>query len=413
MSPAGTGNPQQVLCTDNSEAIVSLSNQAPWITCPPVIVTGTSALTCDILINSGLSAAFGDPNGNVESLTWVMTGSTIARSPATGINNIGSHTFNLGVTTVTYTVTDALGLSASCDFTVTVIDDVDPIARCRNIDVYLDINTGVVTIDEDDINNGSTDNCGIASISIDRTEFTCVNIGDNNVSLTVIDNSGNSGNCTAVVTVHYANTSPPAVTPAVDVICNDATTSLVLSSGIPSITWTWTANTSGEITGAGGDDTGLLSSISQTLHNSDIAVHNVTYTIAPTVYGQCELDDISAEIWVNPTPVIRVDPAEQTICYGESSAITVSTPNTSVRGQWQYDLTVKPDPGIRGNITGGTYTEPTNFTETLTNEGTEIQKVVYTFTPRIEPDDAGPLHRTGADCHDICISGTLRSHFRL
>jgi hypothetical protein len=138
-----TGNPPSgPPVSDDSEAVVSLSNQAPVIQCPPVIVTGTSATTCDITINTGLSATFSDPNDNVESLTWVMTGATTGQSTASGINNIGSHTFNLGVTTVTYTVTDALGLSATCSFTVTVIDDVIPVAVCADIDVYLDPETG-------------------------------------------------------------------------------------------------------------------------------------------------------------------------------------------------------------------------------------------------------------------------------
>ncbi len=53
-----------------------------------------------------------------------------------------AYTFNLGVTTVTYIVTDALGLSDECSFTVTVEDNTDPTAVCRNIDVQLDINTG-------------------------------------------------------------------------------------------------------------------------------------------------------------------------------------------------------------------------------------------------------------------------------
>ena len=373
----------------SNEVIVPLNNLAPTITCPPVIVTGTSATTCNILINTGLNASFSDPNNNVESLTWVMTGATEAASPANGINQIGSYTFNLGITTITYTVTDGFGLSASCDFTVTVIDNIPPVAICANIDVYLDPNTGVVTIDESDINNHSTDNCGIASISIDRNEFTCINIGDNDVTLTVIDNSGNSGTCTAVVTVHYSVVPAPAVTPARDVICNDETTSLVLSSNIPGTTWTWTATPSTGISGASGDFTGLLTSIDQTLHNSDLVDHSVIYTITPTLYGQCKLNNITAEVLVNPTPQILVNPPENTICYGESSVITVSNPNTSVLGQWQYDLSVTADPGISGNTASGTYTSPTNLTETLINDGTEIQKVTYQFTPRIVQGDGG------------------------
>ena len=166
-------------------------------------MTNTSTTTCDILITEGLAALYSDPNNNVASLTWTMTGATTARSPSTGINNLSSYTFNRGVTTVTYTVTDALGLSASCSFTVSVVDNVPPVAICQNISVDLDINTGTVSITVDDINNGSRDNCDIALMAIDVDHFDCTDIGPNDVILTVIDNSGNIGRCTAIVTVNY------------------------------------------------------------------------------------------------------------------------------------------------------------------------------------------------------------------
>jgi hypothetical protein len=51
-----------------------------------------------------------------------MTGATTGSSPATGINSVGTQTFNLGVTTVTYTARDAAGNSTSCSFTVTITD---------------------------------------------------------------------------------------------------------------------------------------------------------------------------------------------------------------------------------------------------------------------------------------------------
>jgi len=42
-----------------------------------------------------------------------MTGVTVA----TGSGNVGTHQFNLGITTVTYTVTDAAGNTATCSYT--------------------------------------------------------------------------------------------------------------------------------------------------------------------------------------------------------------------------------------------------------------------------------------------------------
>ena len=116
---AGYGPGSIPITSPSNEVTVSLNNLAPVIDCPEPIVTYTSATTCDILITDGLSAIYSDPNDNIVSLTWVMTGATEGVSATTGINNMTSNTFNLGVTTVTYTVTDAFGLSATCAFTVT------------------------------------------------------------------------------------------------------------------------------------------------------------------------------------------------------------------------------------------------------------------------------------------------------
>jgi gliding motility-associated-like protein/uncharacterized repeat protein (TIGR01451 family) len=392
IATASGSDPSGIVVTDASnEVTVSPTNLAPSITCPPSIESGTDATVCGATINAGLGATYSDPNGNVASLTWIMTGATPANSPATGINNINSFTFNSGITTVTYTVTDEFGLSETCSFTVAVTDTTIPDAVCTAIDVYLDANTGEASIVVDDIDDGSTDNCGIASMLINVTEFDCTNIGPNNVTLTVTDNSGNVGTCISVVTVHYAQPPDPEVTPAADVVCNGETINLALTSNIPGTAWTWTAISSPEITGANGDNSGLHSTITQTLNNSDRSAHNVLYTITPRVYGQCDLTPVSAEIWVNPIPQIQITPVESVICYGETATLTVGNPNGPVRGMWQYDLTVMPDPDISGNTASGTFTSPTNLNETLTNEGTENQKVVYTFTPRIVPVDGGTV----------------------
>ncbi len=190
--------------TISNTVTVVLRNLPPEISCPAPIVTSTSDASCDILISDGLSATFDDPNGigQITTLTYTMTGATVAVSPATGINNITSFTFNLGVTTVTYTVTDALGLFDECSFTVTVEDNTPPIAVCRNIDVYLNLETGLASIVAADIDGGSTDNCGIRSLEASVTDFDCSDLGANNVILTVTDNAGNIATCDATVTVH-------------------------------------------------------------------------------------------------------------------------------------------------------------------------------------------------------------------
>ena len=107
---------------------------------------------------------------------------------------------NVGDNLVTLTVTDEFGNIDSCAATVTVVDDIAPITLCQDLTVYLN-GTGDVSILADDINNGSTDNCGIASLSIDVADFNCTNVGANTVVLTVTDVNGNSSSCSATVTV--------------------------------------------------------------------------------------------------------------------------------------------------------------------------------------------------------------------
>src|SRR5204863_40216 len=84
--------------------------------------------------------------------------------------------------------------------TVTVIDLIPPVAVCTNLTVQLD-NSGQATITPAQIDNGSADACGIASLSLSQTNFDCTNIGANTVTLTVTDNNGDIPICTATVTV--------------------------------------------------------------------------------------------------------------------------------------------------------------------------------------------------------------------
>jgi gliding motility-associated-like protein len=92
----------------------------------------------------------------------------------------------------------------------------------------------------------------------------------------------------------------------------------------------------------------------------------------------------------NQRPEIQIASPDTVLCNGESAVISVNNPIGAVHGQWMYDLTVTPDPGITGNSISGTYTTPENIADNLINNETGIHKVTYRFTPRIVPDDGGP-----------------------
>lgn len=82
-----------------------------------------------------------------------------------------------------------------------VVNDLEkPVVKTKNIEVELDEN-GEATIVAADVDDGSTDNCTIKSMTISPNSFTCENIGENTVTLTVKDKQGNEATGEAVVTV--------------------------------------------------------------------------------------------------------------------------------------------------------------------------------------------------------------------
>src|SRR5213075_631696 len=107
---------------------------------------------------------------------------------------------NVGANTVVLTVTDNNGNASTCSSTVTVEDHIAPVALCQSITVQLDA-SGNASITASQIDNGSSDACGIASLSLDQSAFTCANVGANTVVLTVLDNNGNSSTCSSTLTV--------------------------------------------------------------------------------------------------------------------------------------------------------------------------------------------------------------------
>ncbi len=148
---------------------------------------------------------------------------------------------NIGANTVTLTVTDLSGNTDTCTATVTVEDNVAPIAICKDITVQLDA-SGNASILAADIDNNSYDVCGAAvSLSIPPTSFTCANLGANTVTLTVTDNYNNVATCDATVTVED-NVAPIA-------ICLDITVQLD-GSGNASIVAADIDNGSNDVCGA-------------------------------------------------------------------------------------------------------------------------------------------------------------------
>ncbi|MBS1943640.1 MAG: gliding motility-associated C-terminal domain-containing protein, partial [Bacteroidetes bacterium] len=82
----------------------------------------------------------------------------------------------------------------------TVVDDAPPVALCQNATIYLGPD-GHAAITPEMIDGGSYDTGGAITLGASQTTFGCNNLGPNNVTLIVTDNSGNQTFCIALVTV--------------------------------------------------------------------------------------------------------------------------------------------------------------------------------------------------------------------
>ena len=130
------------------------------------------------------------------------------------INGQASQTFscaNIGISSVVLTATDASGNTSSCTSTITIQDTIAPISNCNNITIPLN-NAGIAVVNAFQIDNGSSDNCAISSISIngqDSILYNCTNIGTSTAVLTVTDMFGNSSSCVSTITIE--DQTPPIV----------------------------------------------------------------------------------------------------------------------------------------------------------------------------------------------------------
>lgn len=102
---------------------------------------------------------------------------------------------------VTVTATDPSGNTTTKSFVLSIRDNTDPQAACHDAATVVLDGGGNGSLIPEDIDNGSTDNCGNISLSISPSTFTTADIGVVNVVLTVTDDAGNTNSCTTPVTV--------------------------------------------------------------------------------------------------------------------------------------------------------------------------------------------------------------------
>ncbi|RBP32232.1 HYR domain-containing protein, partial [Oceanihabitans sediminis] len=262
------------------------------------------------------------------------------------VTNDAPATFPLGETTVTWTVTDNAGLTATCTQTVTVNDTTPPTITCP-ADLVISADTSCEATSVALGTPTIADNCGVASVTNDAPAT--FPLGETTVTWIVTDNAGLTATCTQTVTVN--DTTPPTITCPADMTnipVDSGTCAAVVNYTAPIGTDNCTGATTTQTTGLPSGSAFPVGTTTNTFVVTDIAGNTTTCSFNITVIDN-ELPNISCPVNIN----IDNDP-------GNCNAVVT----------W-------PNPTATDNCTGYTVTSSHSSGDTFPIGTTEV---TYTIT---------------------------------
>lgn len=159
----------------------------------PQITVENASIYLDVMGNAEVNSSF------VNALESSST-DNCGVNPNASLNAEEFDCDNLGANTVTYSLADINGNVSSTNLTIHVIDTIRPVLDVHAPTLYLDDN-GMATLTALQVDNNSSDNCSIANRSLSKTVFDCGDLGEQFITFTASDASGNSRSQQVLVTV--------------------------------------------------------------------------------------------------------------------------------------------------------------------------------------------------------------------
>jgi hypothetical protein len=186
-----------VTCTSSAGPTCSFNvtvndTENPTITAPPGFTVGTDSNSC-----AATGVALGSPTTNDNCLV-------------SSVSNNAPASFPLGSTSVTWTVNDNHGHSATASQVITVIDDVPPtLAVPADSTAFANASCQAAIPNVVSGSSGS-DNCGGVTITQTPAAGTIVGVGPHAIMVTAKDGAGNQ--TTKVVNFTVIDNTPPTIT---------------------------------------------------------------------------------------------------------------------------------------------------------------------------------------------------------
>ncbi|WP_152604958.1 T9SS type A sorting domain-containing protein [Phaeodactylibacter xiamenensis] len=301
---------------------------------------------------------------------------------------------DVGPNTVTLTAVDKNDNEAFCTATVTVLDSIAPQLLCTDHTVYLD-GDGIGSIALGDIDGGSNDACGLDTLFLSRTVFGCSDVGELPVTLTGVDENGNSGTCTATIAVR--DTVGPVM------LCQSRTVTLSVFG---------TGSLSAAHVNAGSNDAcGAVSlSLSQSSFDcGDVGVQSVTLTGTDVNGNSSSCEALVTVEDLSPPSVLCSSPEVQ-VSYDGTYELLLSDVYAGGFDACGIDTILYDAAIYTCEDIGGTYEVQVTSIDVNGNESSCTSTVSVQQSPGLPPEWSvtGLNGSPGSATWDICTdSGTL------
>ena len=227
---------------------------------------------------------------------------TFVTSPTTGLTNGGC--YPIGVTTVTYTATDAKGNTATCSFTITVVANPCDLDVTKPVINNCPSNQNLLTAVSCTIASWTaptaTDNCSTPTLTYvsSPTGFfngSCYPVGVTTITYTATDAKGNTATCSFTITVKStcSQITNPGLIKGDEEFCPGAPVGSILedvpaSGGTGAIEYMWMYSTTTSTFGGGAGWTSVPNSNTKDLLTLP-ALTQTTYFIRCVRRAGCDL----------------------------------------------------------------------------------------------------------------------------
>ena len=157
------------------------------------------AFDAQVAYSNGSNVSLNGTTGSTSSGNAVLTPSMTpdvftASIPTTGVD--------CGITEVALYITDVNSTDSLYEVatSIDIQDAAAPTIISQPLTISLDAN-GMASLTANDLDNGTTDDCTLMSLSVDTTSFDCSDIGNNAVTLTATDAENKVSTATQTVTI--------------------------------------------------------------------------------------------------------------------------------------------------------------------------------------------------------------------